>query len=165
MFALFNRFELSIPLVDASACAHSGPCDDDVAALRLDPAIIRQLDELDVDSLRAELSEYGAWDDSQLDDHDENLTRILWLACNNIKEEAHTILAHMEEEFMQPDIQYLESDPADGAEGSSEWDSGWYFRLSAPGYLDCTGWSGPFDTEEEAVEACIDMYFYDWGSL
>jgi hypothetical protein len=82
-----------------------------------------------------------------------------------LKEEAHTILAHMEEEFMQPDIQYLESDPADGAEGSSEWDSGWYFRLSAPGYLDCTGWSGPFDTEEEAVEACIDMYFYDWGSL
>lgn len=30
---------------------------------------------------------YGAWDEEQLKDHDENLTRILWLACGDILEE------------------------------------------------------------------------------
>jgi hypothetical protein len=27
---------------------------------------------------------------------------------------------------------------------------GWFARLSAPGYLDCTDWDGPFKTREEA---------------
>ena len=35
---------------------------------------------------------------------------------------------------------------------------GWYARLSAPGYLDCTDWSGPFDSEKEANEYLNDMY-------
>ena len=35
---------------------------------------------------------------------------------------------------------------------------GWYGRLSAPGYLDCTDWSGPYQSEEEAEEALNDMY-------
>lgn len=35
---------------------------------------------------------------------------------------------------------------------------GWFARLSAPGYMDCTEWSGPFDTEEEAIAECKDMY-------
>lgn len=26
----------------------------------------------------------------------------------------------------------------------------WFARLSAPGYMDCTDWSGPYDTEAEA---------------
>lgn len=36
--------------------------------------------------------------------------------------------------------------------------TGFYARLSAPGYLDCTDWSGPFDTEEEAIQAIYEMY-------
>ena len=35
---------------------------------------------------------------------------------------------------------------------------GWYGRLSAPGYLDCTDWSGPYPSEREASEALNDMY-------
>ena len=41
-----------------------------------------------------------------------------------------------------------------------DWDSedgnnpiGWFARLSAQGYLDCTDWIGPFDTELEAIKA------------
>ena len=34
----------------------------------------------------------------------------------------------------------------------------WFSRLSAPGYLDCTDWSGPFDTEEEAFNYLEEMY-------
>jgi len=35
---------------------------------------------------------------------------------------------------------------------------GWYGRLSASGYLDCTDWSGPYSSEDEADEALNDMY-------
>ena len=31
--------------------------------------------------------------------------------------------------------------------------TGWFCRLSAPGYMDATDWSGPYATEEEAREA------------
>ena len=36
--------------------------------------------------------------------------------------------------------------------------SGWFCRLSAPGYMDATDWSGPYDTEEEAREAIREGY-------
>lgn len=39
--------------------------------------------------------------------------------------------------------------------------SGWFARLSAPGYMDCTGWSGPFATEDEAREHIRDFYEVD----
>ncbi len=35
---------------------------------------------------------------------------------------------------------------------------GWFGRLSAPGFFDCTDWSGPFDSEKEAKEFLSDMY-------
>jgi hypothetical protein len=34
-------------------------------------------------------------------------------------------------------------------------------RLSAPGYMDCTEWSGPFDTLAEARSHIRDMYDVD----
>lgn len=35
---------------------------------------------------------------------------------------------------------------------------GWYGRLSAPGYLDCTEWDGPYDTADEALCAVKEAY-------
>ena len=35
---------------------------------------------------------------------------------------------------------------------------GWFSRLSAPGYMDCTEWSGPFNTEEEAAQSLLSLY-------
>lgn len=35
---------------------------------------------------------------------------------------------------------------------------GFFGRMSAPGYLDCTDWSGPFETEEECMSELVDMY-------
>lgn len=32
------------------------------------------------------------------------------------------------------------------------------YKRSAPGYLDCTEWSGPFETEEECMSELVDMY-------
>ena len=35
---------------------------------------------------------------------------------------------------------------------------GWGARYSAPGYMDCTDWVGVYETEEEAVEECREIY-------
>jgi hypothetical protein len=43
--------------------------------------------------------------------------------------------------------------------------TGYFGRLSAPGYLDCTEWSGPFDTEKEAKDYLTEMYGDDDESI
>ncbi len=35
---------------------------------------------------------------------------------------------------------------------------GWYARLSASGYMDCTDWNGPFKTREEAEAFLVETY-------
>jgi len=35
---------------------------------------------------------------------------------------------------------------------------GWYARLSAPGYLDCTDWTGPHASESDALAALADLH-------
>jgi hypothetical protein len=52
-----------------------------------------------------------------------------------------------------PDDAFLLSDhlSKDGDAVSIERASGWWSRLSAPGYLDCTDWQGPYKTEDEAL--------------
>lgn len=37
----------------------------------------------------------------------------------------------------------------------------WWCRLSAPGYMDCTDWSGPYETVEEARAAIVEMFEVD----
>jgi hypothetical protein len=55
---------------------------------------------------------------------------------------------------------------ADVANLSPEWRSierehGWYARLTAPGYMDQTDWSGPYETEAEAREYIYETYDVD----
>lgn len=38
---------------------------------------------------------------------------------------------------------------------------GWYARLSAPGYLDCTSWDGPHASKGEALCAVKDQFEVD----
>ena len=38
---------------------------------------------------------------------------------------------------------------------------GWFARLSAPGYMDCTEYSGPFATEQEAKDYVCNLYDCD----
>jgi hypothetical protein len=63
---------------------HSGACDADVAAGRKIPAIKRQLDKIKPEDAKTELKETGGWDDDELQDHDTNLDRILWIAAGDI---------------------------------------------------------------------------------
>ena len=81
-----GRIQLQITKAQAESASHCGQCDDDVRALSELPAIKRQLAKLSPELVAEELSEYGAWDDEELKDHDQNLQRLLWLACCDIEE-------------------------------------------------------------------------------
>ena len=81
-----GRIELTMTLEQAQSGSHPGQCDADVHALSRVPGIKAQLDTIDSALLVDELREYGAWDEAELADHDQNLQRILWLACGDILE-------------------------------------------------------------------------------
>jgi hypothetical protein len=81
-----GRIELQITKKQAASCSHPGQCDSDVEALMQNPSIARQLKKLDPGIVAACLKEYGAWNELELSDHKENLTRLLWCACCDISE-------------------------------------------------------------------------------
>ena len=81
-----GKIEINITKKQALKGYHSGQCDEDIAELRQAPAIKRQLAKLDKAVLIDELRHWGAWDDEELQNHDENLDRFLWLACADIVE-------------------------------------------------------------------------------
>lgn len=56
---------------------------------------------------------------------------------------------------------YLTGAPDPGAIVSESF--GYFARLSAPGYLDCTDWSGPYSSATEAEDALSEMYGDDSG--
>ena len=62
--------------------------------------------------------------------------------------------------FMQPEAFKLDANTeAELAESGLDLEEGAiYARLSASGFLDCTEWSGPFETLEQAAQHLIDTY-------
>jgi hypothetical protein len=90
-WASFNRFELRLPGAAVLDCSHSGQCDADVAHWA--PIVAAQV-EADAftnkptpDKIRAELSEYGAWDAAELADDAANWLRLVWIAASNISDD------------------------------------------------------------------------------
>lgn len=81
--AHFDRFCLELPRDAVDDCSHSGDCTADVEAWATE---IERPKECTPEALRAELAEYGAWDDEQLSSDEENWLRIVWIAASNIKE-------------------------------------------------------------------------------
>jgi hypothetical protein len=78
---------IELPVYVVGLCSHAGPCDDDVARCLELPEVKAEMAEINPEQLVKELREYGAWDDNELKDHDENIKRILWIACGNIQDE------------------------------------------------------------------------------
>ena len=70
----------------AAKMSHAGQCDAEVLQAMKKPYIKKQLDALPVDKLAIELKEYGAWDEIELQDHNANLMRILWIAAGDIQD-------------------------------------------------------------------------------
>jgi len=72
----------TIPKNAIKECAHSGPCDVDVAEW------LPKVKDWAIDGeLCAELKEYGAWEDLDEADTETIRSRILWVACGNIAED------------------------------------------------------------------------------
>lgn len=79
-----GRIELFLESSDISKGYHSGACDLDIAELRTMAHIDNQLKAIKPDLLVSELKEYGAWDSEELANHEDNLNRLLWLACGDL---------------------------------------------------------------------------------
>jgi hypothetical protein len=84
---LSGRIELQITKNQAASCSHAGQCDLDVKILGMHPKILKQLIKLHPSVVSACLAEYGAWNEEELSDHDQNLDRLLWIACCDIAEQ------------------------------------------------------------------------------
>ncbi len=81
-----GRIEIQMSLDEAKSASHQGQCDEDVQALSRVPHIAAQLADIDPALLASELREYGAWDETQLADHDQNIQRLLWSLAGDIVE-------------------------------------------------------------------------------
>ena len=62
------------------------------------------------------------------------------------------------EEHDSPDMCDALADYCEGEPLSYKAVQGWFARYSAPGYLDCTDWMGPYETEDEAIAECKELY-------
>ena len=85
-YSNLHMLPLNITKAQARMASHQGECDDDVETLCNVPAIARQLAKLDPAKVASELREYGAWDNVELADHQQNLRRFVWLAAGDIVE-------------------------------------------------------------------------------
>jgi len=91
--AIFERFDIEMTQEQANYCSHQGNCDEDVEELIKDPDILAQIERIGPDDIREELAEYGAWDEEELADDEENALRILWIAAGNIAEDEECLLS------------------------------------------------------------------------
>ena len=86
LYASLNYFDLYFTRQDVDSVPSSGQCDDAVKIIAKKPYIERQFAAIDNSVLIKELSEYGAWDDIELQDKQANIERIIWISCGDIKE-------------------------------------------------------------------------------
>lgn len=86
--AYFNRFSIDLPEQCVSDCSGPGPADESIAHWA--PILFFQHERdgksIDPALVRAELQEYGAWDDDELSDDTANWARIIWCAACDIRE-------------------------------------------------------------------------------
>jgi len=87
MYAHFETFSIEMTKQQALGASGAGACDDAIAALAKNKKIKKQLDALPIYSVATELRQYGAWEDEELSDTEQNKLRILWCAACNIKED------------------------------------------------------------------------------
>ena len=82
-----GEIELNLTKAQARMCAHPGDCESDVKFLLLwGKAIKRQVKRLDPGVLAKVLKEYGAWSETELLDHAQNVRRLMWIAAGDISD-------------------------------------------------------------------------------
>lgn len=83
----FNRFIITIPYECMEDCSAQGRVDEAVQFWLSKSVIQNELKQIPDFDLMAELKEYGAWNEIELLNRDDNEARILWIAAGNYKEE------------------------------------------------------------------------------
>jgi len=85
--AIFNYIDaIELPTEVVDMCYHQGECIYDIEHCMDMPEVKSELAKIDKQKLIQELYECGAWTEKELQDHEENLKRILWLASGDIQE-------------------------------------------------------------------------------
>jgi len=82
--------------------------------------------------------------------------RLAWTAG-----EAMDAWGDLEQGFMNPQIELFQVSPEHEyleKMGEDPNQPGYYHRLSASGYMDCTDWSGPFPALEDAMADLLSQY-------
>jgi hypothetical protein len=79
-----GSIELKITKKQALTVSHSGDCELDAKALAIQ--LKKQLDKLNPETVKQTLSEYGAWEEKDLQDNELNLLRLVWIAGCDIAE-------------------------------------------------------------------------------
>lgn len=78
--------DIKLTRKDAELCSQSGDCGPYVDEVLTKPYVKKQLSGLKPAQLAKELAEYGAWDTEELQDHNENIRRWIWISAANITE-------------------------------------------------------------------------------
>lgn len=87
MISFFNHgFAVKMTKKTAFLCSHVGDCAKEVTAAIALKLVSRPKDATP-EAIKKELAEYGAWEESELQDDKTNWERIVWLAAGNIKDE------------------------------------------------------------------------------
>jgi hypothetical protein len=81
---LSGLITLELKTSTIEACSHSGDCTADVQLELEESYIQNQIKDIEPALLRRELDEYGCWDDEELSNHQDNLERLLWIACGDV---------------------------------------------------------------------------------
>jgi len=76
--------DLSFTNEQIDSVPRQGPADDAIAALIIE--MVDQTMKLNLDNLREELSEYGAWDSEELSDNNANIERWIWISVYDTRE-------------------------------------------------------------------------------
>ena len=158
-WASFNRFELRLPGEAVNDIAQSG--DNSEAVAHWAPRVVNEWpDRATPDAIRAELKEYGAWDDAELADDAANWQRLLWCAAHGIADD--------ETQDCYPSVdeaKRLRAGEAGGFELARLWGGAarkvWQLRLRGE-YL------ATFPTRREARDALLQTRLYvlrDAGSI
>ena len=82
-----GRIEFQMTLEQAQSVFHPGQCDSDVKCLSNMPEIKAITDKLDPETVKIVVGEmYGDITDEELNDHESNIQRLLWMAGCDIEE-------------------------------------------------------------------------------
>lgn len=79
-----NGLIIELPEWVVDSCPQNGDCTNAIREFLEDNEVKPIIDALNPYDIRSELYEYGAWNDTELANDQENKERILWAAIGNI---------------------------------------------------------------------------------